>query len=125
MGISWFLDEIERRLEAFFHSLKEVESEQARQAQMLDKVASMAGAPRSEAAPAFYIGKASGNITARSGTTPGTGTAEAWDASTGTLTATGATRTVNNAGTIISSGKYIAYQKDPFGVWWAAPLECE
>lgn len=73
----------------------------------------------------FYIGKADGNITARSGTTPGTGTAEDWDASSGTLTATGVTRTVKNAGTLISSGKYVAYQKDPFGVWWAAPLECE
>lgn len=66
-----------------------------------------------------------GAITARSGTTPGTGSVDFyWRNSSGALEATGQSEAVYNPGIAISSGKYAWAQMDSFGDWYVAPLEC-
>lgn len=70
------------------------------------------------------LGKANGNITARSGTTAGTGTVDVWDNSTGVLAATGDSVDVLNVGAQIASGKYVWFEEDESGDIYAAPLEC-
>lgn len=125
MSTAWFFDEIERRLEDERRARREMESELARMSQMLDKMASGMGAPRDGGSSSLIVGKATTAITARSGTTPGSGTIEAYDATTGTLTATGATFAAKNAGAAISSGKHVMSWVDKFGVRWVEPEECE
>lgn len=71
------------------------------------------------------MGVASGDITSRAGTTPGTGTvAFYWKNAAGTLEATGQSETVWNPGIAITSGKYVWVQQDMAGDWYVAPLEC-
>lgn len=118
--------EIERRLEGQGLTLDRLDSRIAAQEQLGSQLASsMGGTGGFGGAPRFWIGKATTAITARSGTTPGSGTAEIYDARTGTLTATGATKAVKNAGPAISSGKYVRIDQDGFGIWWVDPEECE
>lgn len=82
--------------------------------------------------PGKYIGVASGNITARSGTTPGTGTVTVkYVAASGSLASVGADIAVKNcssttmtSGNGIDSGQYCSIWRDAFGVWWVSPEEC-
>jgi hypothetical protein len=70
--------------------------------------------------------KSTSSITASSGTTPGTGTVDFyWLNASNVVEATGQSETVWHMGPLISSGKYCWAQKDQFGEWWAAALECE
>lgn len=124
MSMSWFLDEIERRLEDERQSRREMESQLAQLSQMVGHVANMASAPRSGGA-GFYVGKATSAISARSGATLGSGTYKVYSTAGGTLTATGVTGTAYNAGGAIASGKHVALQKESTdGTMMAAPLEC-
>jgi hypothetical protein len=77
------------------------------------------------------IGVANGNITARSGTTVGTGIVRVWRLSGTTLFDNGVDQSVNNAsaevtagGNGIDSGVYVWIMKDRDGIWWVSPLEC-
>jgi hypothetical protein len=79
-----------------------------------------------------YIGVASGNITARSGSTPGAGsvTLQEYDA-TNELYSLGVSIPVLNAssstmtsGNGINSGQYCWCQQDVNGFYWVSPLEC-
>jgi hypothetical protein len=69
------------------------------------------------------IVKTTSSITARSGTTPGSGSAQFVTGTTSSLS-TGATITVYNvSGGALSTGKYgFAVQID--GIWWIRPVEC-
>lgn len=94
---------------------------------VLDGMESSVSAPmlRGPAAGRGGLGKASGAITARSGTTPGTGTVDIWQNNAGTLEATGDSVDVVNVGIAISSGKYVWWQEDDeTGDMYVAPLEC-
>jgi hypothetical protein len=77
------------------------------------------------------IGVANGNITARSGTTVGSGTVRVWRLNGSTLFDNGVDYTVNNAsaemttlGNGIDTGVYVWIMKDRDGIWWVSPLEC-
>jgi hypothetical protein len=77
------------------------------------------------------IGVANGNITARSGTTVGTGIVRVWRLSGTTLFDNGVDQAVNNAsaevttlGHGIDTGVYVWIMKDRDGIWWVSPLEC-
>jgi hypothetical protein len=70
------------------------------------------------------LGVASGAITARSGTTLGTGTVTFYYNVGGTATVTGQSETVLNPGIAISSGKYVWVEQDMTGDWYVSPLEC-
>lgn len=118
--------EIERRLEGQGLKFDSIDARLAAQEQLGSQLASsMGGAGGFGGAARYWVGKATTAITARSGATPGSGTAEIYDARSGTLTATGATKTVLNAGAAISSGKYVRMDQDGFGIWWVDPEECE
>ena len=81
----------------------------------------------------FYVGETTTAITARSGTTLGTGTVKLqmedgagniMDVATNTLTvwnASAATMTSTNG---IDSGMKVFVRRDRFGDWWVFPLEC-
>jgi len=80
-----------------------------------------------------YLAVANGNISARSGTTPGTGNVDVcWINPSGpTITNIGPTIAVYNpssstmtSGQGIDSGQYCWIEQDPFGSWIVAPLEC-
>ena len=116
--------ELERLLVQTLRRQQEIESRLAASEQAQAQSGGMA-TPSTGGAARYYIGKATTSITARSGTTPGSGTVEIYDGGSGTLTATGVTKTAKNAGTIISSGKWVRIDLDGFGVWWASPEECE
>lgn len=77
------------------------------------------------------IGKASGNITPRSGTSYGGGSVDIYSGAGGVETGPIETVTVSNAaqdtsspGISIASGKYCAVSWDFEGRAWVAPLEC-
>jgi hypothetical protein len=70
------------------------------------------------------LGMANGAITARSGTTFGTGTVTFYYNVGGTATATGQSESVLNPGIAITSGKYVWVDQDMAGDWYVAPLEC-
>jgi hypothetical protein len=117
--------ELERLVGELFAAVRKARADAAAALQYAKIVGS---APRNDQ-PAggggeFYVGTASGLITGRSGTTPGSGTVAIVDASGGTLAATGATKAVKNAGASIANGKYCGVQEDEFGTFWAAALEC-
>lgn len=124
MSQDWRIGELERRLEDQRRQVASLSSRLAAAEQAQAQSGGMA-TPATGGAARYYIGKATTSITARSGTTPGSGTVEIYDGGSGTLTATGATKTAKNAGTIISSGKWVRIDLDGFGVWWADPQECE
>ena len=64
-------------------------------------------------------------ITARSTTTPGTGTATLQYDNAGTLTAEAGTVTVKNwAGTTVAANAYIVVGKDSRGTWWVLSEDC-
>lgn len=78
-----------------------------------------------------YLCVASGAITARSGTTPGTGTVTLCWLTGGVITSLSQMLTAYNAsastmtsGNGIDSGQYCWVQQDCFGTWWVTPLEC-
>lgn len=74
---------------------------------------------------ASSLGKANGTISARSGTSPGSGTVDFyWKNSAGSLEVTGQSETVFNPGAVIGDGKYVWVQQDMAGDWYVAPLEC-
>lgn len=76
--------------------------------------------------PSVAIGKASGAISARSGTTFGTGTVDIYRSEGGDVD--GPVETVDevkNPGTLISSGKWVSIAWDMDGTVFVAPLECE
>ena len=114
--------EIERRLEEALDYIDWLKSELARLAQLLNQLGG--GYPQSGGSGTFMVGKANGAISARSGTTPGSGTVDIYDASSGTLTDTGDDLSVKNLGAAIATGKYVGVEKDKYGVWWVAPQEC-
>lgn len=116
--------ELERLLHQAMRRIGTLESRLAASEQSQNKAGGSLGGD-SSAIPRYWIGKAATAITARSGTTPGSGTAEIYDARTGTLTATGTTKTVLNAGPAISSGKHVRMDQDGFGIWWVDPEDCE
>jgi hypothetical protein len=70
-------------------------------------------------------GKASGNISAASGATPGTGTVELWEYDGSVMAATGETEDVLNLDTLISSGKFVWIQPGPDGQFYVSPMQCE
>jgi hypothetical protein len=74
--------------------------------------------------PSVAVGKASGGITARSGTTYGTGSVDIYRAVGGSADGPVETVEVLNPGTSISSGKYVSVGWDMDGTAWVAPLEC-
>ncbi len=119
------LGETERRVDRLGRRMDDVASQLAELRQLLHKLANGLGQGQGGGSSSLIVGKATTAITARSGTTPGSGTVEAYDATTGTLTATGATFAVKNAGAAISSGKYVMSWIDKFGVRWVEPEECE
>lgn len=70
-------------------------------------------------------GKASGDITAATGDTPGTGTADYWEYDGSAMVATGASEDVLNLDTLISSGKWVWIQRGTDGMFYVSPLQCE
>lgn len=81
----------------------------------------------------FYAGVANGDITARSGTTPGTGQVDLiWvDPSGPTLTPIGVTVDVYyledetlSSGNGIDDGMYVYVEQDAFDAWHVSPAEC-
>lgn len=82
--------------------------------------------------PLGFVGVANGNITKRSGTTPGTGTVTIKqydgsvlvDAQVSDLTVYNASSTGMTSGNGIDSGQYVWVQRDAFGTLWVSPLEC-
>jgi hypothetical protein len=76
---------------------------------------------------ARYLGVANGNITARSGTTPGAGIVTIWQNVGGTLTSTGLNVDVLSftaASGGIAGGKYCWIEQDSDGYWWVTSAEC-
>lgn len=72
-----------------------------------------------------FVGKTTGTITARSGTTAGSGTFERYYLASGVLTATGEVYTVYNfAASSVASGKYGAVTIDRNGDIWLDSPEC-
>ena len=70
------------------------------------------------------IGLTTTTISARSGTTPGSGLVAIQKFSGGTLSDSGTIVTAYSYnGTAIGSGKYCTLTQ-LFGVWWIAPAEC-
>ncbi len=88
------------------------------------QITSVAGAYRA-------IGVASGNIAARSGTTPGSGTVTVkWydgsalaDAGDSVSVLYGSSKTMTS-GHGIDSGQYVWVEEDIYGQLWVSPLEC-
>jgi hypothetical protein len=74
--------------------------------------------------PSVAIGKASSAITARSGTTYGTGTVDIYRAVGGSEDGPVESVSVLNPGTAISSGKRVSIGWDMDGSIFVAPLEC-
>lgn len=81
----------------------------------------------------FYVGEATSNITARSGTTLGTGTVKLQgnDGAGGIVDIGGPDIDVLNnssatmtSGNGIDSGMKVHVRKDAFGDWWVFPDEC-
>ena len=70
------------------------------------------------------VGK-SGGISARSGTTWGTGTVDIYRDDGGDADGSIETIDVLNPGTAISSGKWVAVEWDSWDLAWVGPLECE
>lgn len=70
-------------------------------------------------------GKASGDISAASGDTPGTGTVAIWEYDGSTMVDTGDTEDVLNLDTLISDGKYVWIQPGPDGQFYVSPMQCE
>ncbi len=116
------LHEIERRLHAVDRRSAQAEQLAKQLSQMLPRAWNTGAG---EGGGGFFVGVATTAITARSGSTLGTGTVEVYSTSDGTMAATGVTQTVYNLDTAISSGKRVAVQPDSFGTLIAAPLECE
>lgn len=72
------------------------------------------------------LGMANGDISAGSGTAPGTGSVDFyWLGPSGTLEATGQSEGVLNVDTAITSGKWVWAQQDMVGDWYVSPLQCE
>lgn len=68
--------------------------------------------------PQYVIGKSSGTISARSGTTPGSGSVVLYFDNSGTLTASGETITVKNlSSTATSSGVWVGCAYDGIDYW--------
>lgn len=68
--------------------------------------------------PPYVIGKSSGTISARSGTTPGSGSVVLYFDNSGTLTASGETITVKNlSSTATSSGVWVGCAYDGIDYW--------
>lgn len=116
--------ELERLLHQAMRRIGTLESRLAASEQSQNKAGGSLGGD-SSAIPRYWIGVATTEITAFAGATPGVGTVEIYDARSGTLTATGTTKTVLNAGSIISEDKRVRIDQDGFGLWWASPEECE
>jgi hypothetical protein len=76
--------------------------------------------------PNRFVAKTSGGITARSGTTPGTGSVQVYDFDGSALASDGsATVTVYSfSGTAIDASKYCWIEQDPDGTWWITAVEC-
>jgi hypothetical protein len=94
---------------------------------VLEGMESSVSAPllRGSQIPRAGLGQANGDITARSGTTPGAGTVDIWQNNAGTLEATGDTVDVANVGIAITDGKFVWWQEnDDDGETYVAPLEC-
>lgn len=66
----------------------------------------------------LWAGKASGAISALSGTTPGAGTVRAWVYSDSTLVDSGVDYDVLNASDAISDGTWCTIGQDGNGWWW-------
>ena len=83
--------------------------------------------------PSGFVGVANGVISARSGTTAGTGvvTIKQLDGNTITdsqvsnVTVYNASSTTMTSGNGIASGQYVWVQRDAFGALWVSPLECD
>jgi hypothetical protein len=78
-----------------------------------------------------YLGVATSNFAARSGTTPGTGTVDLWWYDGTVLAATGKSVTAANvssttmtSGNSIDSGMYVWVVRDAWNKWFVSPLEC-
>lgn len=80
-----------------------------------------------------FVGVANGDITARVGSTPGTGTVtvkqldtddELIDAQVTDIEVYNASVNTMTSGQGIDDGQYVWVQRDGFGRWWVAPLEC-
>lgn len=71
------------------------------------------------------LGKSNGTITAGSTNTFGTGNVLFYYRDGSTPTLTGQSETVYNVSNSISTDKWVWVQKDKFGTWFVAPLECE
>lgn len=78
-----------------------------------------------------YIGVATSNFAARSGTTPGTGTVDLYSYDGTTLATTGksydainVSATTMTSGNSIDTGMYVWVQVDAYNTWFVAPLEC-
>lgn len=78
-----------------------------------------------------YLGVATSNFAARSGTTPGTGTVDLYWYDGTVLAATGksvnavnVSSTTMTSGNSIDSGMYCWVAKDAYGTWYVSPLEC-
>lgn len=79
-----------------------------------------------------YLGVATSNFAPRSGTTPGTGTVDIyWYDGTNLATAGKSMNAIcvtaaptMTSGNSIDSGMYCWVERDAYGVWYVAPLEC-
>jgi len=125
MASEYRVDELERRSNNHGRSLSSLSSRLAAVEQLANMLASgMGGTFGGGGGGPVRIGKASGAITASTGTTPGSGTVQPLKIDGGVYADDGATVSVRNAGAAISTGKRVAIFTDKYNVMWATPEEC-
>ena len=125
MASEWRIDELERRSNGYGRSLESLSSRLAAVEQLANMLAGGMGGTFGGGGGSVRVGKASGAITASTGTTPGSGTVQPLKIDGGVYADDGGTVSVRNAGAAISTGKRVAFFADKAGVIWASPEECE